>query len=50
MKENLWCEARIEQNMARLGVHGVAHMDMPQGEIRSVKNIGNSLIFTVVRL
>lgn len=47
LREDLWCEARVEQSLTRLGEHGVAHMDMPQGIINSVENIDNNLILTI---
>lgn len=47
LREDLWCEARVEQSLTRLGERGVAHIDMPQGIINSVENIDNNLIFTI---
>lgn len=47
IREDLWCEARVEQSPVLLGAGGTAHMDMPHGIIKSVDAVDNNLIFTI---
>lgn len=47
LRLGLWCEARVEQCPCLLGTRGRGYMPMPEGVVKSVRNLGNNLIYTI---
>lgn len=47
LRLGLWCEARVEQSPVVLSERGAAFMPMPEGVVKTVKKLGNNLIFTI---
>lgn len=47
LRLGLWCEARVEQCPYLLGTRGRGYMPMPEGVVKSVRYLGNNLIYTI---
>lgn len=47
LRLGLWCEARVEQCPCLLGTRGRGYMPIPEGVVKSVRYLGNNLIYTI---